>query len=69
MDIVSILIVILLLIVLGVLPVWPHSTDWGYLPSGSAGLLLLILIIVLRLLDIKNHPLIMILYDLEVIRP
>lgn len=46
---VTILIVILILMVLGVLPKWPHSRDWGYYPSGGLGLILLILIILLLL--------------------
>jgi hypothetical protein len=37
--------VIILLLLLGALPTWPYSTDWGYYPSGGLGLLLLILII------------------------
>ena len=43
----SILIVILILALLGVLPTWSHSRDWGYLPSGGLGLVVLILIILL----------------------
>jgi len=41
----TILIVVLILLLLGVLPTWPHSREWGYYPSGGLGLLLLILII------------------------
>ena len=43
----TILIVILVLILVGVLPTWPHSKAWGYYPSGGVGLILLILIILL----------------------
>ena len=43
----TILIVILVLILVGALPTWPHSKDWGYYPSGGLGLILLILIILL----------------------
>jgi hypothetical protein len=43
----TILIVILVLILVGVLPTWPHSKSWGYYPSGGIGLILLILIILL----------------------
>jgi hypothetical protein len=43
----TILIVILVLILVGVLPTWPHSKNWGYYPSGGLGLVLLILIILL----------------------
>jgi hypothetical protein len=42
-----ILIVILILILLGVIPAWPHSRSWGYYPSGGLGLVLLIVIILL----------------------
>ena len=41
----TILIVVLVLLLLGVLPTWPHSAKWGYGPSGGLGLILLILII------------------------
>ena len=43
----TILIVILILILVGALPTWPHSKNWGYYPSGGIGLILLILIILL----------------------
>ncbi|MCX6226228.1 MAG: DUF3309 family protein [Bacteroidia bacterium] len=45
----TILIVILVLILVGALPTWPHSKNWGYYPSGGLGLILLILIILLLL--------------------
>lgn len=41
----TILIVLLVLFLIGALPTWPHSTNWGYGPSGGVGLLLLILLI------------------------
>lgn len=41
----TILIVVLILLLVGVLPTWPHSANWGYAPSGGLGLVLLILII------------------------
>jgi Protein of unknown function (DUF3309) len=43
----TILLVILVLILIGALPTWPYSSGWGYYPSGGAGLILLILIILL----------------------
>ena len=43
----TILIVILILMLLGALPTWPHSRQWGYFPSGGLGLIFLILIILL----------------------
>jgi hypothetical protein len=45
----TILIVILILILIGALPTWPHSKNWGYFPSGGLGLVLLILIILMLL--------------------
>lgn len=45
----TILIVILVLVLVGVLPTWPHSKSWGYYRSGGVGLILLILIILLLL--------------------
>jgi len=39
--------ILLLLILFGALPVWPYSAGWGYYPSGGAGLLLLVLIVLL----------------------
>jgi hypothetical protein len=42
-----ILLVILVVMLLGALPTWPHSKNWGYYPSGGLGLLLLILLILL----------------------
>jgi len=43
----TILIVVLILMLLGLLPTWPHSRQWGYYPSGGVGLILLIIIILL----------------------
>lgn len=45
----TILIIILILILIGALPTWPHSKSWGYYPSGGLGLILVILIILLLL--------------------
>jgi hypothetical protein len=46
---VTILIIILILMLVGAMPTWPHSRSWGYYPSGGLGLVLLILIILLLL--------------------
>ena len=43
----TILIIILVLLLIGALPTWPHSSGWGYYPSGGLGLILIILIILL----------------------
>ena len=45
----TILIIILILMLIGAMPTWPHSRSWGYYPSGGLGLVLLILIILLLL--------------------
>jgi hypothetical protein len=42
-----ILVVILVLMMVGALPSWPHSRNWGYYPRGGLGLILLIVIILL----------------------
>ena len=42
-----ILLVILILILIGALPTWPHSSGWGYYPSGGVGILVIILIVLL----------------------
>ncbi len=41
----TILLVILVLMLLGAIPAWPHSRNWGYGPSGGLGLVLIILLI------------------------
>jgi hypothetical protein len=43
----TILIIILILILIGAFPAWPHSAGWGYGPSGVVGLILIILLILL----------------------
>jgi len=47
MSIGTILLIVLILILLGALPVYPHSRAWGYGPSGIAGVILVILIVLL----------------------
>jgi Protein of unknown function (DUF3309) len=41
----TILLVLLILMLLGALPTWPHSRSWGYFPSGGLGLVLIILLV------------------------
>ena len=43
----TLLIVLLVLMLLGAIPSWPHSRDWGYVPSGGLGLVLLVLVILM----------------------
>jgi len=45
----TVLIVVLILLLLGVLPTWPHSRQWGYYPSGTLGVVLVILVILILL--------------------
>ncbi len=47
MSLGTILLVILILMLLGALPAWPHSRNWGAAPSGGLGLIVVILIILL----------------------
>ena len=47
MSLGTILLIIVVLLLIGAIPSWPHSRSWGYGPSGGLGLVLLILIILL----------------------
>ncbi|MCZ8376579.1 MAG: DUF3309 family protein [Beijerinckiaceae bacterium] len=47
MSLGTILIILLILMLVGALPRWPHSASWGYLPSGALGTILIILVILL----------------------
>jgi hypothetical protein len=47
MPIGTILLVILILALVGVIPVWPHSRSWGYGPGGVVGLVVIVLLILL----------------------
>jgi hypothetical protein len=45
----TVLVILLVLMLLGALPTWPHSRNWGYYPSGGVGLVLVILIVLFLL--------------------
>jgi hypothetical protein len=45
----TILLIVLVLLLLGAIPTWPHSRSWGYGPSGGLGLVLLIVVVLLLL--------------------
>jgi hypothetical protein len=45
----TVLLIVLILLLIGALPTWPHSRSWGYYPSGGLGLVLIIIIIILLL--------------------
>jgi hypothetical protein len=49
MSLGTILLIVLILILIGALPAWPHSRSWGYLPSGGLGLVVLVVLILLVL--------------------
>ncbi|MBJ6124774.1 DUF3309 family protein [Microvirga splendida] len=49
MGIGTILLILVILLLIGVVPAWPHSRGWGYGPSGLIGLVLVILIVLLLL--------------------
>jgi uncharacterized protein DUF3309 len=49
MSLGMIILIVLVLILLGVIPTWPHSREWGYGPSGGIGLILLIILILVLL--------------------
>ena len=49
MSLGTILLIVLILMLFGAIPAWPHSRSWGYGPSGGLGLIVLILIILLVL--------------------
>ena len=43
----TILLIILIILLIGAIPTWPHSRGWGYYPSGGLGIVLIIIIILL----------------------
>ncbi|HME74071.1 MAG TPA: DUF3309 family protein [Myxococcota bacterium] len=49
MSLGTILVIVLVLVLLGVIPTWPHSREWGYGPSGILGLVLVVVVILLLL--------------------
>lgn len=49
MSLGAILLIVLILMLIGVLPTWPHARSWGYAPSGVLGVVLLIVIILFLL--------------------
>jgi hypothetical protein len=47
MTIGTILLIILVLVLIGAIPTWPHSRTWGYMPSGAIGVIVLIIVVLL----------------------
>ena len=49
MTLSTILLIVLLLLLIGALPTWPHSRSWGYYPSGGLGLIIVIVLLIVLL--------------------
>jgi hypothetical protein len=49
MSLGTILLIVLILMLIGAIPTWPHSRNWGYGPSGGLGLVVIIIIVLLLL--------------------
>ena len=47
MSLGTILLIVIVLMLIGAIPTWPHSRSWGYAPSGGLGLVLIVLLILL----------------------
>lgn len=47
MSLSTILVIVLLLLLVGALPTWPHSASWGYGPSGALGLVFIVVLVLL----------------------
>ena len=47
MTLSTILLIVLILLLIGALPTWGHSRNWGYLPSGGLGLVLVVILILM----------------------
>lgn len=45
MSLGTILLIVLILLLIGAIPTWPHSRDWGYYPSGGLGLVVVVVIV------------------------
>jgi hypothetical protein len=43
----TILLIVVILLLIGALPTWPHSAHWGYFPSGGLGLVLIVLVVLM----------------------
>lgn len=47
MSLGTILLIVLILMLIGVVPAWPHSRSWGYAPSGVLGVIVVVLLVLL----------------------
>jgi len=49
MSLATLLLILLILMLVGAIPTWPHSRSWGYAPSGVLGLIVLVIVVLLVL--------------------
>ena len=49
MSLGTVMLVIVILLLIGAFPAWPHSRSWGYFPSGGLGLVLIVLLVLLMM--------------------
>lgn len=47
MGLSTLVLIILVLLLVGIAPTWPHSRNWGYMPSGAVGVILIVLLVLL----------------------
>lgn len=47
MGLSTLVLIILVLLLVGIAPTWPHSRNWGYMPSGTVGVILIVLLVLL----------------------
>lgn len=47
MSLGTILLIVLILMLIGAIPTWPHSRSWGYAPSGALGLVVVVIVVLL----------------------
>jgi hypothetical protein len=47
MSLGTILLIVLILMLIGVIPTWPHSRSWGYAPSGALGVVVVVIVVLL----------------------
>lgn len=47
MPLTTILLIVLILVLIGAIPTWPHSRSWGYYPSGTLGMIVVVLVILM----------------------
>lgn len=61
MSLGAMVVVFLILVLMGIIPIWPHSRSWGYAPSGGVGLVVVVFVVLLVLAKfsiaiISTHP-------------